>query len=334
MSHKIIKVEQDDDGQRLDRWLKREVPDVPYVLLQKLIRKGALRVDGKRVKTDTRLVVGQDVKIPAAGTGSGTANERKKISPKDIAFIQSLVIFDDGEVIALNKPSGLAVQGGSGQKVHIDGFLDGLKNAEGVRPKLVHRLDKDTSGVLLLARSTAVARKLGEAFKRKDVKKIYMALVQGVPEVLEGTIKAPLAKAGGSNKERMRVDEVDGKMAVTDYAVLDKAGEAYSSVVFWPRTGRTHQIRVHAEIAGFPIVGDVKYRGYDENGDVRDRKVDDNIDFAERLHLHAYRIVVGHPSGQGVLDVVAPLPGALKRGWQALGFDVKIKDDPFGELEI
>ena len=178
MSHKIIEVQQDDDGQRLDRWLKREVPDVPYVLLQKLIRKGALRVDGKRVKTDTRLSAGQAVKIPAAGTGSGTANERKKISAKDKAFIQSLVIFDDGDVIALNKPSGLAVQGGSGQKVHIDGFLDGLKDDAGVRPKLVHRLDKDTSGVLLLARSTAVARKLGEAFKGKDVKKIYMALVQ------------------------------------------------------------------------------------------------------------------------------------------------------------
>lgn len=332
MSHKIIEVQQDDDGQRLDRWLKRELPDVPYVLMQKLIRKGALRVDGKRVKTDTRLSAGQAVKIPASGTGSGTANERKKISAKDKAFIQSLVIFDDGEVIALNKPSGLAVQGGSGQKVHVDGFLDGLKGADGVRPKLVHRLDKDTSGVLLLARSTAIARTLGVSFKGKNVKKIYMALVQGVPEVASGTIKAKLAKGGGANKERMRVDNESGKMAITEYTLLDKAGEAYSSVAFWPRTGRTHQIRVHAEIAGFPIVGDNKYRGYDELGDVK--RDDNDLDFSERLHLHAYRIALPHPSGNGTLDITAPLPGALKKSWHGLGFDVGLKDDPFEGLEI
>lgn len=318
-----IKVLDDDDGQRLDRWLKKRVPELPYGLAQKLMRTGQIRVEGKRAKAETRLVAGQDVRLPPMEE-QGEKRE-KKLSPKDIAFIKSLVIFDDGDVIALNKPAGLSVQGGTKTRIHIDGFLDGLKNKEGVRPRLVHRLDKDTSGVLLLARSADIARKLGEAFKGREIQKIYWALVSPAPVVPQGTIKAPLVKSGGKNKERMRTSN-EGKNAITEYSVIDKTGDQVAFVAFWPRTGRTHQIRVHAEIAGFPLLGDNKYRGPGIE------KIE-GIEYAERLHLHAQRIILKHPSKKGILDVTAPLPEELRKSWKKMGFNPSYKDDPFEGLK-
>lgn len=333
MSVKTITVKQDDDGQRLDRWLKKAVPDLPYGLSQKLIRKGQIRIDGKRAKADSRLSAGQEVRIPPIEQKSDSKGQRK-ITDKDAAFIKSLVIYEDADVIALNKPAGLSTQGGSKTKIHIDGMLEALSNKEGVKPRLVHRLDKDTSGVLLLARSANVARKLGEAFKGRDVKKIYWAIVSPTPEAQDGTIKAPLRKAGGTNKERMKVDDKEGKIAITDFIVLESALDSAAFMAFWPRTGRTHQIRVHAELIGCPIVGDKKYARLPEQEETHEarRKAEadlKNMDMADRLHLHARRIVLPHPGRSGTLDISAPLPPELIKSWKALGFSTNLKQDPF-----
>ena len=333
MSVRHITVKEDDDGQRLDRWLKKAVPDLPFGLSQKLIRKGQIRVDGKRAKGDTRLIMGQEVRIPPIEQKTDSKGQRK-LTDKDRAFIKSLVIYQDEHVIALNKPHGLATQGGSKTKIHIDGMLDALSDKKGVKPRLVHRLDKDTSGVLLLARSAKVAKKLGEQFKGRDIKKIYWAVVSPTPEAMDGTIKAPLAKAGGTNKERMKVDDAEGKMAITDFVVVDQALTSAAFVAFWPKTGRTHQIRVHAELIGCPIVGDPKYSRLPEQEETHEarRKADADLkplNLADRLHLHARRIICSHPSGQGVLDVSAPLPPELVNSWKALGFSTNLKQDPF-----
>jgi 23S rRNA pseudouridine955/2504/2580 synthase len=315
-----ITVSDDDDGQRVDRWLKKRLPDIPYGLAQKLIRDGQLRVDGKRAKADTRLKAGQDVRIPPVVVKK--TGEKAKIGDKAAAFIKSLVIYDDGDIIAINKPAGLATQGGTNTRHHVDGMLDALKNKEGVRPRLIHRLDKETSGVLLLARSAKVARDMGEIFKGRDIKKIYWAVVSPAPEDDAGTVRAAITKSmRGAAKERMVIDEEEGKKAYTDFVVIDRAGDGAAFVAFWPRTGRTHQIRVHAELMGSPIVGDTKY------GEPSD--VISNLALSDRLHLHARRIICRHPAKKSMLDITAPLPDDLMKTWKSLEFNANRKDDPF-----
>jgi 23S rRNA pseudouridine955/2504/2580 synthase len=324
-----ITITQDDDGQRMDRWLKKRLPDVPYGLTQKLIRQGQLRVDGKRAKADTKLKAGQVVRIPPVHEKSKDGT--KKLGDKAAAFMKSLVIFDDGDIIAINKPHGIASQGGTKTTRHIDGMLDALTGKDGVRPRLVHRLDRDTSGVLLLARSAKVAREMGDIFKSRYIKKIYWAAVAPVPEQSEGTIRAPLIKSSGRTKDKMVVDEEQGKKAYTDYVVLEQMGEDAAFVAFWPRTGRTHQIRVHAEVMGCPILGDTKYTGPEEEN------ISENIEslgLSKRLHLHARRIICPHPVKKGWLDITAPLPDDLRASWKALGFSANLKADPFADTEL
>lgn len=332
---RLIPVKQDDDGQRLDRWLKRVVPDLPYVLAQKLLRKGAIRIDGKRAKPDTRLCAGQEVKIPPFETGGVRSQRNKvKITQEDIIFMRSLVIYEDADVIALNKPYGLATQGGTNTKRHIDGLLEVFKDKEGVKPRLVHRLDKETSGVLLLAKSAKCAKELGYLFKGRDVKKIYWSIVSPTPDAYEGTIKAPIAKSGG-NYEKMVIDEEDGKFAVTEYAVIENAGRAAAFVAFWPRTGRTHQIRVHAAQAmGSGIIGDGKYTAVkDEESKLIDADMA-GMKLAKRLHLHARRIILPHPMQNGkIIDVTAPLCPDLVKSWKSFGFNHKDKQDPFEAID-
>ena len=330
MSVRTIEVKEDDDGQRLDRWLKKQ--GMPYTLIQKAIRKGEVRVDSKRVKADTKLTTGQSVRIPPFD--EKPLSNPKKLSDKDIAYIKSLVIYEDADIIAINKPHGIASQGGTKTKTHIDGLLEGLKDKNGVKPRLVHRLDKDTSGVLLLARSAKAATKMGEAFKSREIKKIYWAITCPTPEHEDGTIKAPLIKAGGSNKERMVIDEENGKTAITDFVVLENALTSAAFVAFWPRTGRTHQIRVHAEAIGCPIIGDKKYARLPEQEEWHEarRKAEADVkalDLANRLHLHARRVVMDHPFRKGQLDITAPLPPELKKSWKAFGFSPNLKTDPF-----
>ncbi len=331
----FIKVKDDDDGQRMDRWIKRHVPDMPYVLAQKLMRKGQIRADGKRVKPDTRIVAGQEIKIPPFYVSDRPYEPRKyKITEEDIIFMRSLMVYEDEDVIALNKPAGLATQGGTNTTRHIDGLLDVFKDKEGVAPRLVHRLDKDTSGLLLLARSAKAARELGFIFKKREVRKIYWAIVTPTPDMLEGAIKAPIIKSGG-DYEKMVIDEEEGKFALTDYVVLESAGRAAAFVAFWPRTGRTHQIRVHAaQGMGSSILGDRKYRAEkDEECKLMEADLA-GMNLAKRLHLHAHRLILPHPIKKGrTLDIVAPLAPELVKSWKSLGFNHKYKDDPFADLD-
>lgn len=319
-------VAEDDNGQRLDRWIKKHVPEIPYTLAQKLMRQGQIRVNSKRAKAETRLEAGQDIRIPPVQERPETVKKRE-LSDEDAKFIRSLVIFDDGDVIALNKPHGLATQGGTGTKRHIDGMLDALINKKGVRPRLVHRLDKDTSGVLLLARSAEVTRRLGKMFEGHGMKKIYLALITPIPEIHEGKINAPLLKAGGPQKEKMKIDDKEGLKAVTEYKVIDYMEKKAALTAFWPRTGRTHQIRVHAaDVLGCPVVGDGKYGG--KNAFI------EGIGTARRLHLHAARIICQHPLGKGVLDITAPLPPDLAANWKELGFQPALKEDYFADIPL
>lgn len=325
-----ITVKQDDDGQRMDRWLKKELEGVPFGLLQKLMRKGQIRVDSKRVKPDTRVKEGQCVRIPPMENKQG---KEYKVSLEDKKFIESLVLYDDGDIMAINKPSGLATQGGTGIKRHVDGLLEAMKNKEGVKPRLVHRLDKDTSGVLLLARSADMARRLGKTFKGRDIQKIYWALVMPAPEMNNGEIRAPLLKAGIGDREKMIIDIEEGLPATTLFDVMDRAHKQAAFVAFWPRTGRTHQIRAHAQHLGCPIIGDFKYGERDIEHEHEYMTVED-VNLAERLHLHAHSVTFRHPKTNKILSISAELPRELQQSWQALGFDPNSKTIPFNDIKF
>ena len=325
-----IEVTGDEDGQRIDRWLSKHLEGVPFSLLQKVMRKGQVRVDGKRVKTNTRIKEGQIVRVPPVAHRDP---KHKKLSQDDAWFMRSLVIYDDGEIIAINKPSGLATQGGTNIKRHVDGMLSALDNDEGVTPRLVHRLDKDTSGVLLLARSSNMARDMGKIFKGRDIKKIYWALVSPAPDMNNGEIRAPIHKAGGFNKEKMVVDAEEGLPATTLFDVIDRAHKQAAFVAFWPRTGRTHQIRVHAEHLGSPIIGDRKYNFKDIEHEHEEIILDD-VSLGERLHLHAREISFKHPKLKKIITIQADLPNDLQKSWQSLGFDPASKVIPFKEIDF
>lgn len=321
-----ITVTSEDDGQRLDRWFKKHVAGMPWVLAQKLMRKGQIRVDGKRVKPDMRLAAGQEVRVPPFKPGTTSAASFRE-HPGDADYIRGMVLYDDGDICVLNKPHGIAVQGGNRIDRHIDGLLDHLKDKDGTRPRLVHRLDRDTSGVLVTARALKTVAALGRFLASRTIRKEYWALVAPVPEMERGIITAPLAKGTGLMKDKILVKdrEEDGQSAITIYRTLEHAGTQAAFVAFWPRTGRTHQIRVHAAHIGCPILGDEKYGAKPE--DFAD------LGLAKRLHLHARRVAFRHPNGRGFVDVSAPLPPDLRASWQALGFDPDDRSDPFAEIE-
>lgn len=305
---------------RVDRWFRRHFPALKHGRLEKLLRTGQIRVDGGRVKASTRLEEGQTVRIPPL-PDEGDLPKKKhtdEISATDSDWIRSLVLHSDADVIALNKPPGIAVQGGRKVKRHIDGLLGALAGPGEERPKLVHRLDRDTSGVLLIARRADVAASLGEAFHSRHAQKTYWALVAGVPRPREGMINAPLAKkADGARHEMVVVDSEDGKSAQTDYQVVENAARKAAWVILQPHTGRTHQLRVHCAAIGTPIVGDGKYGGAESRIE--------GVPGSDKLHLHARSITLPHPAG-GQLTVTAPLPPAMKKTWQFLGFDPDLKE--------
>lgn len=316
-----IEVSEDEDGQRLDRFLQKHLKGTPIGLLQKLMRKGQIRVDSKRVKTNTRISAGQSVRIPPLEKKDSNT---KKVSDKDADLIRSLVIYDQGGILAINKPAGLATQGGTNIKRHIDGMLPALADKDGVVPRLVHRLDKDTSGVLLLARSAEMARELGKVFQGRQIRKIYWALTVPAPEMNSGEIRAPLKKVGGEGNEKMAVDN-DGQGAITLFDVIDRAHKQLAFVAFWPRTGRTHQIRVHAAYMGCPILGDGKYGGSDA--------MLDGVDHVKRVHLHARSIHFKHPKTGKDINVSAPLSGDIEKSWKDLGFDHNSDHDVFADIK-
>lgn len=318
-----IEVSEDEDGQRLDRFLQKHLKGTPFGLLQKLMRKGQIRVDSKRVKASTRLEKGQSVRIPPIEEKS--FEEKKRLSDQDVDFIRSLVLYDDGDIIALNKPAGLATQGGTNIKRHIDGLLDGLMDEHKVRPRLLHRLDKDTSGVLLLARSANMARDMGKIFKGRDIRKIYWALTVPAPEMNNGEILAPICKAGGAGQEKMVVDLEEGQASTTLFDVVERAHKQVAFVAFWPRTGRTHQIRVHASHMGCPILGDGKYGGQEA--------FLNDMNHVKRVHLHARSIRFTHPKTRKMVEVFAPLADDLKESWKSFGFDPQSTYNVFDDIQ-
>jgi 23S rRNA pseudouridine955/2504/2580 synthase len=311
-------VSGDEAGLRLDRWFQRHFPELSHGALQKLLRTGQVRLDGKRVEGKDRVEPGQTVRLPPGVTAAPAKPEaapkpRPLVSDRDAAEIQSLVIHRDDWVIALDKPSGLAVQGGSGTERHVDGMLDALRFGFEDRPRLVHRLDKDTSGLLLIARTGQAAKRLSESFRDRETEKLYWAVVVGVPPKMEGAIDLPLAKRPGArDRETMQVDHEEGQKALTDFQVLDRAGKRAALLALWPRTGRTHQLRVHCAEIGCPILGDRKYGG--------EEALLSAVADSRRLHLHARRITLPHPSGKGELKVQAEPPPHFRRTVEAFGF--------------
>ncbi len=310
----------DDDGVRLDRWFKRHLPLIGFAMVSRWARTGQIRVDGKRAGVDDRLAAGQLLRVPPGGI----APERKgplprgALSEEQIRQAEAMVITQDRAAIVLNKPPGLATQGGTGMREHVDGLLDAFLPFDdartGSRPKLVHRLDKDTSGVLLIARTAGSAAFFSKRFSGRSARKIYWALVTGVPAIEDGFIDLPLAKQPGTGGEKMMVDESgEGQIARTRYRVIDHAGNRAAWVELQPQTGRTHQLRVHMAAIGHPIVGDGKYGGPEAflSGSI-----------SRKMHLHARRLIIEHPDGTP-LDVVADLPTHFAASLEQLGFDVE-----------
>lgn len=322
-------VASEEADMRLDRWFRTHFPDLGHGRLQKLLRTGQVRVDGKRAKANARLQPGSEVRVPPlpdapAGRGTIKPDRTAPLSDADVDFIRSLVIYRDDDVIALNKPPGLAVQGGTGTHRHIDGMLAGLRFDADETPRLVHRLDRDTSGVLLLGRSRAATAALGKVFRGRAARKIYWAIVVGIPDLRMGRIDLPIAKLPGKAGERMAVDREEGQRAITYYRVLETAGRRLAWVALWPQTGRTHQLRVHCAAIGCPILGDGKYGGQEAfvAGQGLSRK----------LHLHARELAIPHPATGAPLIVRAPLPDHMKETWNFFGFDPDTVEDPFAEL--
>jgi 23S rRNA pseudouridine955/2504/2580 synthase len=319
ISLNIVQIEKDDDGIRLDRWFKRHYPALTHGRLEKLLRTGHVRLDGKRAKASDRLAEGQMLRLPPQ-EATGGPQERPRVPAPVAGSLQDCVLYMDGSVIVLNKPPGLATQGGSGLTRHVDGMLDSIMYEKRQRPRLVHRLDRDTSGVLVVARTVPAAAALAKSLAQRDASKIYWALTRGVPKKARGTIKAALVKEGGPRDERMRISEAeDARHAMTDYVVLGQAGEEFAWVAARPVTGRTHQIRVHLASFGTPIVGDFKYGGAEAKGKGA---------IADKLHLHARSIDIAHPDG-GRLRVTAPLPDHMLKTWRLLGFDADDRREIF-----
>jgi 23S rRNA pseudouridine955/2504/2580 synthase len=308
----------DDDGARLDRWFKRHLPQIGFATVSRWARTGQIRLDGKRAKPEDRLAAGQVLRVPPGGElpkGKGE-KPRRQLSAEQIAEAEAMVLEKTPSAIVLNKPPGLATQGGTKTHSHVDGLLDAFILGEGPRPRLVHRLDKDTSGVLLIARTPGSAAFFSKRFSGRSAKKIYWALVTGVPDVGHGLIDAPLAKQPGTGGEKMHVDEENGQAAKTRYRVIERAGNAAAWVELEPLTGRTHQLRAHMAAIGHPIVGDGKYGGQEAflTGSV-----------SRKMHLHARRLIIDHPDGDK-LDVTAPLPEHFAASMVQLGFDESLSD--------
>jgi 23S rRNA pseudouridine955/2504/2580 synthase len=319
-----VVVPEAEEGLRLDRWFLRHYPHLTHGRLEKLLRTGQVRVDGARVKASHRVAGGETVRVPPLPIA--TVPEKRpapSITAKDRAFIQSLVLHRDDDVIVLNKPAGLAVQGGTKTERHVDGLLPALVAEGAERPRLVHRLDRDTSGVLVVAANARAAAALAQAFRARDTRKIYWALTKGVPTPRAGKIDAALIKrAAADGRERVRVafadEEEDVKSAVTLFEVMDHA-TTMAWVALMPLTGRTHQLRAHCAALGTPIVGDGKYGGEParKQGEI-----------PNRLMLHARSLRIRHPKGHW-LEVTAPLPPHMAKVWDMLAFDKNDKRDPF-----
>ena len=310
-------VAEEDDGIRLDRWFKRHQPGTPHALIARWARSGELTIDGRKADVSDRIEAGQTIAmpVPPAAPSGPRPRKEKALSPADIALAEAMVIHRDKSALVLDKPPGLATQGGTKTDSHVDGLLGALQGDAAVRPKLVHRLDKDTSGALLVARTPRAAAWFAKAFSNRSARKTYWAIVVGVPDIAQGEIDLPLAKQPGSGGEKMHVDE-KGLPSKSRYRVIERAGNSAAWVELQPLTGRTHQLRVHMAAIGHPIVGDGKYGG-------KGAFLTGTI--SRKLHLHSRRLRIDHPDG-GAIDISAPLPPHFAESLEALGFDPLLGD--------
>jgi 23S rRNA pseudouridine955/2504/2580 synthase len=326
---RMFTVTEEDDGIRLDRWFRRNLPEASFGMVARWARTGQLRLDGRRAAPGDRIEAGQTIRVPpieevVAAEATSRKPAREALTADEADFVRSMVIHRDAAAIVVDKPPGLATQGGTKTVVHLDRLLDGLVDEGEPRPKLVHRLDKDTSGVLLVARTPRAAAFFSRAFSGRTARKVYWALVVGVPSVEDGLIDLPLAKQPGTGGEKMHVDEGEaGQPARTRYRVIERAGNRAAWVELQPHTGRTHQLRVHMAAIGHPIVGDGKYGGQEAflTGSI-----------SRKLHLHARRLRIDHPDG-GRIDVMAEPPGHFRESLASLGFDPALGDLPLDEVK-
>ena len=333
-----LTVGADEGDQRLDRWLRRRFPHVPQGRIEKMCRKGEIRVDGGRVKPATRVATGQSVRVPPLPDAPAPVPAAGAISEADAAMIRAAVLYRDDHLIALNKPPGLPSQGGTGQGGrHVDALAEALRDGADEKPRLVHRLDKDTSGLLLLARSRAAAAALTRAFRARETRKIYWAACAGVPSPRMGTIRYGLVRAGGERERMLCVapDEVEAtegaRRAVTDFAVLEALGTRLSWVALVPVTGRTHQLRAHMAEIGHPLIGDGKYGGSAQEN-AGDGWGAGAGGLSRKLHLHARSLALTHPVTGARLHLTAPLPPHMARTWETLGWRAaEVPEDPFLE---
>jgi 23S rRNA pseudouridine955/2504/2580 synthase len=318
-----LRVADGEADMRLDRWFRVHFPEVGYTYLQKLLRSGQVRIDSKRAQANDRLAAGAEVRVPAIvrqpkKTGATGLKAPPGVSKGDRDAIEKMILYEDDQVLVLNKPFGLAVQGGTGTKKHIDGMLENMADRfGGERPRLVHRLDRDTTGVLLVAKTRDAAARLGKTFQTRSAAKTYWALVKGVPRPPQGKVEAALVKASGPDGDKVRKarpgEQEVAMHATTHYSVIDRIAHKAAWMSLKPVTGRQHQLRAHMELIGHPIVGDNKY-----GGDV-DLPAE-NIE--NKLHLHARRLVIPHPKTGQSIDVTAPLPEHMRETWALFGFDI------------
>jgi len=309
---------------RVDRFLEGRFPGLSFSHIQRIIRKGELRVDGKRAQPKDRLTAGQMVRIPPLKLDAPKPRPGGEADEKNREFLKSITLHEDADVLVLNKPMGLSVQGGSGTTRHLDGMLEVLRDTQGQRPRLVHRLDKDTAGCLLVAKTRFAAAALAKTFRSRAARKIYWALVAGVPKPRQGRISTFLAKEEREDDSYMRIaahGDEGASHAVTYYAVVETSAQKLAWLSLKPVTGRTHQLRAHMAHIGYPIVGDPKYFSK-ENWELPGG-------MQNRLHLLARRIAVPHPRG-GVVDITAPLPPHMQQSWNLLGLDAT-RYDPIEE---
>lgn len=343
MSVRHQQVGKSEDGLRLDRWFRKHFPRLPHGKLERLLRQGKVRVDKKRVGAATRIEQGQAVRIPPEVAAPLDRAPPAKTTAKFEKLAEELrprILHRDDDILVLNKPSGLAVQGGSKTNIHVDAALPFLQFDADEPPRLVHRLDKDTSGALVLARTRGAAQTLTHYFATRVIEKIYWALVSGVPRPLSGAITAPLAKTiNEDGLERTQIvaqDAEESHSAHTDYATQDRAAPDFAWVAFRPRTGRTHQIRAHSAAIGHPIIGDGKYRDPANRDDIHNKY---GGLIKKKLHLHAYSIMIPPFSSESgkkrrATKCVAPLDGHMAASWDALGFEAGEFENPFEEWEI
>lgn len=336
----------DADGLRLDRWLKKTFPQLTQGRIEKMCRKGELRLDGKRVKASARLAEGQSLRVPPVPDANAAHEARRaaqvsRISDDDAEMIRSCVIYKDDDLIAINKPPGLASQGGTGTTRHVDMLSEALKFGLEGKPKLVHRLDRDTSGILVLARHGKAAAGLSKAFQDKNTRKIYWAAVAGCPHPRMGTIRYGLLKAGGYGVEKMicihpnEVQDHDGaKRATSDYTVLEAAGKRVSWVGLVPITGRTHQLRAHMAEIGHPVIGDGKYGGSSTTNEGDGWGSQLGGELSKKLHLHARTLMFDHPTSGARVVLTAELPEHMVRTWETFAWEPREHPgDPFEEDE-